>query len=94
MCASRISKGKISIPTIGIGAGKFCDGQVLVTHDLLGLFDRFRPKFVKQYLNLWPQILNALKEFCEEVKGGKFPSDEHSFKLKKETAENLFQVIQ
>jgi 3-methyl-2-oxobutanoate hydroxymethyltransferase len=85
---------KISIPTIGIGAGKFCDGQVLVTHDLLGLFDRFRPKFVKQYLNLWPQILNALKEFCEEVKGGKFPSDEHSFKLKKETAENLFQVIQ
>ncbi len=70
----------IHIPTIGIGAGPDCDGQVLVIHDLLGLFDRFTPKFVKKYANLKEQAINAVKEYKQDVEGGKFPSSEHSFK--------------
>jgi 3-methyl-2-oxobutanoate hydroxymethyltransferase len=68
------------IPTIGIGAGPDCDGQVLVIHDLLGFFDRFTPKFVKKYLNLKDQALMAVKEYKQDVEDGKFPLDEHSFK--------------
>lgn len=70
----------LSIPTIGIGAGPGCDGQVLVTPDLLGLFDRFTPKFVKRYANLAPLIEEAVKEYIEEVKTGKFPAKEHVYK--------------
>jgi len=70
----------IHIPTIGIGAGPDCDGQVLVIHDLLGLFDRFTPKFVKKYANLKEQALKAVKEYKQDVENGKFPSEEHSFK--------------
>ncbi|MBC7344021.1 MAG: 3-methyl-2-oxobutanoate hydroxymethyltransferase [Clostridia bacterium] len=70
----------LSIPTIGIGAGPDCDGQVLVYHDVVGLFDRFVPKFVKRYINLSPMILEALKKYREEVESGVFPSEEHIFK--------------
>lgn len=70
----------IHIPTIGIGAGPDCDGQVLVIHDLLGLFERFTPKFVKKYVNLREQALKAVKEYKQDVESGKFPSQEHSFK--------------
>jgi 3-methyl-2-oxobutanoate hydroxymethyltransferase len=70
----------LHIPTIGIGAGPDCDGQVLVLHDLLGLFDRFTPKFVKKYVNLKDQALKAVKEYKQDVENGKFPSEEHSFK--------------
>ena len=70
----------LHIPTIGIGAGPDCDGQVLVIHDILGLFDRFTPKFVKKYANLKDQALKAVKEYKQDVEGGKFPSEEHSFK--------------
>lgn len=70
----------LHIPTIGIGAGIDCDGQVLVLHDLLGLFDRFTPKFVKKYANLKDQALKAVKEYKQEVETGSFPSEEHSFK--------------
>jgi 3-methyl-2-oxobutanoate hydroxymethyltransferase len=70
----------LSIPTIGIGAGPHCDGQVLVIHDLLGLFDRFTPKFVKRYAALKDQALAAVKEYKKEVESGAFPSDEQSFK--------------
>ena len=70
----------LHIPTIGIGAGVDCDGQVLVLHDLLGLFDRFTPKFVKQYANLKDLALKAVTEYKKEVESGKFPSEEHSFK--------------
>lgn len=70
----------LRIPTIGIGAGPDCDGQVLVLHDLLGLFERFTPKFAKKYVNLKEQALKAVKEYKQEVEGGTFPSDEHSFK--------------
>jgi 3-methyl-2-oxobutanoate hydroxymethyltransferase len=70
----------LHIPTIGIGAGPECDGQVLVIHDLLGLFDRFTPKFVKKYANLKDLALKAVTEYKQEVESGKFPSEEHSFK--------------
>jgi 3-methyl-2-oxobutanoate hydroxymethyltransferase len=72
---------KVGIPTIGIGAGPDCDGQVLVTNDLLGLFDRFTPKFVKQYNTLFPLILESLTRYKEEVLSGAFPGPEHTFKM-------------
>jgi 3-methyl-2-oxobutanoate hydroxymethyltransferase len=71
---------RLTIPTIGIGAGSHCDGQVLVVHDMLGLFDDFRPKFVKQYVDLKQVMSGAVKEFIGEVKARKFPAEEHSFK--------------
>jgi len=70
----------LKIPTIGIGAGPDCDGQVLVTHDMIGLFERFTPKFVKQYVKLAPSIKDATKQYIKEVKERKFPTKEHSFK--------------
>jgi len=72
----------LSIPTIGIGAGPDCDGQVLVTNDLLGLFERFTPKFVKQYVNLAPLMKEAVAGYIGEVKSKKFPGPEHSFQVK------------
>ncbi len=69
----------LSIPTIGIGAGKFCDGQVLVFHDMVGLFEEFKPKFVKRYAELGKEARRAVEEFIKEVKNGEFPSDEHSY---------------
>lgn len=86
--ASRITK-ELNIPTIGIGAGKNCDGQVLVYHDLVGLFERFTPKFVKQYLNLSPQIKDALVQFKKDVEIGTFPGPEHSFVMKTEETEKI-----
>lgn len=69
----------VEIPVIGIGAGRYCDGQVLVYHDLLGMFDRFRPKFVKKYADIGGQIVKALQEYKQEVRDVKFPSDEYVF---------------
>jgi len=69
----------VSIPTIGIGAGSHCDGQVLVLYDLLGLFDDFVPKFVKPYAHLKADALQALRRYKEEVEQGKFPSDSESY---------------
>ena len=80
---------KLSIFTISCGAGKYCDGQVLVTNDMLGLFDRYTPKFVKKYVNLWPMILEALKKYKEEVESGAFPDPEHSFTIKEEELKKL-----
>ena len=71
---------QLTIPTIGIGAGVNCDGQVLVLHDMLGLFDDFIPKFVKQYADLKIMASGAVKSFIAEVKERKFPTEEHSFK--------------
>jgi 3-methyl-2-oxobutanoate hydroxymethyltransferase len=70
---------EISIPTIGIGAGPYCDGQVLVIHDVLGLFERFTPKFVKKYGNLKEEALKAINKYKDEVEKGSFPGREHSF---------------
>ena len=69
----------LSIPTIGIGAGKYCDGQVLVFHDMVGLFEEFKPKFVKRYAELGKLAREAIKQYIEEVKSGKFPGKEHSY---------------
>ena len=76
--AALISKS-LKIPTVGIGAGPECDGQVLVTNDLLGLFEKFLPKFVKQYIKLFPMIKEAIEAYKQEVEAGKFPGPEHSF---------------
>ena len=70
---------QLTIPTIGIGAGPHCDGQVLVLYDLLGLFDEFVPKFVKPYAHLKADALQALRRYKEEVEEGKFPSDSESY---------------
>ncbi len=71
---------EVSIPTIGIGAGIHCDGQVLVLHDMLGLFERFVPKFIKRYAHLGEEALAALRQYKEEVEKGEFPGEEHTFK--------------
>lgn len=82
--------GQLEIPTIGIGAGKYCDGQVLVFHDLLGLFDQFVPKFVKQYAALRQPIIQAIEQYCEEVRLGRFPEQQHSFSMPEEELARLF----
>ncbi|SKA85445.1 3-methyl-2-oxobutanoate hydroxymethyltransferase [Paucidesulfovibrio gracilis DSM 16080] len=80
---------ELTIPTIGIGAGNVTDGQVLVLHDLLGLFDRFVPKFVKQYAQIGPAMVDALQSYCDEVRSGAFPAPEHTFRLPPEERDKL-----
>jgi 3-methyl-2-oxobutanoate hydroxymethyltransferase len=72
---------RLKVPTIGIGAGVHCDGQVLVVHDMIGLFDRFTPKFAKRYVNLSELILKAVESYRDEVLKGTFPTDQHSFHI-------------
>ncbi len=74
----------VEMITIGIGAGVDCDGQVLVFHDVVGLFDKFRPKFVKQFVNLHPLIIEAVQGYIKEVESGDFPGKEHSFPMSEE----------
>jgi 3-methyl-2-oxobutanoate hydroxymethyltransferase len=88
LVAEKITR-ELKIPTIGIGAGKDCDGQVLVYHDLVGLFERFTPKFVKQYVNLSLEIKEALIQFKTDVEEGTFPGPEHTFSMKQEEAEKI-----
>ncbi|MBI5484537.1 MAG: 3-methyl-2-oxobutanoate hydroxymethyltransferase [Deltaproteobacteria bacterium] len=76
--AAEIS-AELTIPTIGIGAGPACDGQVLVIHDILGLCEKYSPKFVKRYADLAPLISGAVKKYVDEVRSGDFPTEEHSF---------------
>ena len=80
----------VKIPVIGIGAGPDVDGQVLVTHDMIGLFDKFIPKFVKQYANIRETIIAAIGEYKKEVQEATFPAEAHSFKM---PAEALAQLI-
>lgn len=75
----KLITGKLSIPTIGIGAGRYTDGQVIVFHDMMGLFEKFVPKFVKQYRNLGPEIIKAMEEYKSDVKIGAFPEEKHVF---------------
>ncbi len=81
---------KLTIPTIGIGAGAGCDGQVLVYQDMLALFSDFKPKFVKHFGNIGPQMTAAFKAYDEEVKAGTFPAEEHTFKIDEETLSKLY----
>jgi 3-methyl-2-oxobutanoate hydroxymethyltransferase len=76
--ASRIT-AELTIPTIGIGAGPHCDGQILVIHDILGICEKYSPKFVKRYADAETLISSAVTRYSQEVKGGEFPDEEHSF---------------
>ncbi|HSO10703.1 MAG TPA: 3-methyl-2-oxobutanoate hydroxymethyltransferase [Desulfoprunum sp.] len=76
---AEVISSSLAIPTIGIGAGVHCDGQVLVGHDMLGMFEKFQPKFVKQYAVLAPQIKAAVAGYNSEVRNGSYPTTEHSF---------------
>ncbi len=80
---------ELNIPTVGIGAGAGCDGQVLVTHDMLGLFDRFTPRFVKKYANLHGELGQAFKEYIEEVESREFPAQEHIVEMKEDEWEKF-----
>ena len=87
--ASRISK-EISIPTIGIGAGAGCDGQVLVYQDMLGLFSDFTPKFVKKFANVGEIVQGAFSDYIKEVQEGTFPAQEHTFKMDDDILDKLY----
>lgn len=87
---AKIITDKLTIPTIGIGAGAGCDGQILVYQDMLGMYSDFKPKFVKQYENIGEKINSALTKYIEEVQDGVFPAEEHSFKIDDEIIEKLY----
>lgn len=87
--AEYISKN-ISIPTIGIGAGKGCDGQVLVIQDMLGFSEEWKPKFVKQYAQMGKGIKEAVSSYCKEVKEGTFPEKEHTFHIEETVISKLY----
>lgn len=86
---AKLITGKLAIPTVGIGAGPDCDSQVLVMHDMIGLFDRFTPKFVRQYANIHPLVVDALKQYKADVKAGQFPAAEHCYTIEDEILEQL-----
>jgi 3-methyl-2-oxobutanoate hydroxymethyltransferase len=79
----------LSIPTIGIGAGVGCDGQIVVTDDIMGKFTDFAPKFVKKFVNLHDSVLEGVRQYSKEVKDGIFPSEKESFELAKDEKERL-----
>jgi 3-methyl-2-oxobutanoate hydroxymethyltransferase len=78
---SRLITARLRVPTISYGAGVHCDGQGMVSADMLGLFDRFKPKFAKRYVDLAPQILKVFETYRDEVVAGRFPADEHTYTI-------------
>jgi len=91
---TKIIAEKIKIPLIGIGAGPDCDGQVLVLYDILGLFDKFEPRFIKKYANLNKEILKALKTYKAEIHKGIFPADQHCYNMDKSEFKKLEELIE
>ena len=87
---AKIITESVNIPTIGIGAGKYCDGQVLVYQDMLGMFTDFVPKFVKKYADVGEIMKNAFSEYIKEVKSGTFPAEEHTFKIDDDVINKLY----
>ena len=87
---AKIITESVNIPTIGIGAGKYCDGQVLVYQDMLGMFTDFVPKFVKKYADVGEIMKNAFSEYIKEVKSGAFPAEEHTFKIDDDVINKLY----
>ena len=87
---ARLITEQLTIPTIGIGAGAGCDGQVLVIQDVLGMYTALTPKFVKQYANLKEIIENAVIHYCDDVKSGQFPEEKHTFKIDDEVIKKLY----
>ena len=90
---AKIISESINVPTIGIGSGKNCDGQVLVIHDMLGMYDKLRPKFVKRYLSLSKDITRAVESYRKDVESGRFPSKENWFSMDKSELEKLLEEI-
>ncbi len=90
---AELVSSRLQIPTIGIGAGGGCDGQVLVTHDLLGTFDRFTPRFVKQYANLHEEMRRAFTNYRQEVERGEFPTAEHSIEMADEVWDDVLEGL-
>jgi 3-methyl-2-oxobutanoate hydroxymethyltransferase len=86
---ARMVTDNVDVPTVGIGAGRDCDGQVLVYHDLLGIEDRMLPKFVRRYADLGTASVDALRAFAADVRSGHFPNDTESYHLSAEVAETL-----
>ena len=86
---TKIITKDVTVPTIGIGSGKDCDGQVLVIHDMLGMFEKIKPKFAKRYLNLSEEIRNAVSSYVKDVKEERFPEQEHTFSMEKDELEKL-----
>ena len=86
---SKIVRDELKIPVYGIGAGSCVDGQLVISHDILGLFWDFKPKFIKQYINGEQLFHNAINEYANEVHTNKFPNEEHSYKMKEEELEKL-----
>ena len=87
---AKLISEKISIPTIGIGAGAGCDGQVLVYQDMLAMFSDFKPKFVKQFADIGSAMKEAFAAYIQEVKAGTFPAEEHTFKISDEIINKLY----
>ncbi|MNC87284.1 3-methyl-2-oxobutanoate hydroxymethyltransferase [compost metagenome] len=87
---ARLITARIGIPTIGIGAGPECDGQVLVFHDLVGLFQGFTPTFVKRYAEAGAAIKDAIAHYAEEVRSGAFPGESQSFRMSDEVLKRLY----
>lgn len=85
-----IIRKEVSIPTIGIGAGADCDGQILVYQDMLGMFSDFTPKFVKKFANVGEAMTEAFKDYINEVQSGTFPGPEHGFKISEEVITKLY----
>ncbi len=90
---AKIITDSIKIPTIGIGSGPDCDGQVLVFHDVVGLYEKIKPKFVKRYLELSQEIVKAVESYKSDITSGKFPSKEHCFSIDKSELERLKREI-
>jgi 3-methyl-2-oxobutanoate hydroxymethyltransferase len=90
---SQLITQRLSIPVIGIGAGSGCDGQILVTHDLLGLFDRFTPSFVKKYADLFSEMQRAFQQYISDVKERRFPAAEHANSMDPQALRDLIQEI-
>ncbi|MEX0640012.1 MAG: 3-methyl-2-oxobutanoate hydroxymethyltransferase [Nitrosopumilaceae archaeon] len=90
---AKIISESVSVPTIGIGSGKNCDGQVLVIHDMLGMYDKLKPKFVKRYLSLSKEITKAVESYRKDVETGRFPEKENWFSMEKSELDALREEI-
>ena len=90
---SKTIREQAQVPVIGIGAGSHVDGQCLIIHDMLGMFEAFTPKFVKKYANIAEQIVTALQAFKEDVNSGQFPGPEHCYKMPETELQKLQQML-
>ncbi len=91
---AKVISAQLDIPTIGIGAGNGCDGQILLSYDLLGVFTDFKPKFTKRYANLTEVAVGGLKKFVAEVKSGAFPDDDHSYAVDPKEYEKFLTLVE